>query len=352
MKPLKILIEMKHGLGDCVCMLPAIRAVREKFPDAYIAMLVDGKANEEIFRHSRIKIDQYYYFSLKKYSKLHTAKILTRLFFTGFDAGVLATMTPAGKGKKLFKLLRIKHCYGEQFDGLAFLDLEDKMHFVDRNLDVVRPLTGEAAERQPHLFADLEEGKKFESIIGGLRGKIIAVNIGGADKNYYKGDYVFTRNWNKDSMHELTEKLAELSGCHIFLLGGRLEEELVKDYEDIIARENVFNFVNRTTIGESIYLLSRSDVSVGVDTGMQHVADALGKPTVSVFGPTDPKTHGAYSDKAEFVQCMPKMSCQYCFEQDVYYTCPNRKCLNQISADDVLERVVKVLFGKRMKENG
>ncbi len=343
MKPLKILIEMKHGLGDCVCMLPAIRAVREKFPDAYIAMLVEGKANEEIFRHSRIKIDQYYHFSLKKYSVWHTAKVLTRLFFTGFDVGILAFITPVEKGKKFFKLLRIKQCYGEQFEGLSLYDRDKIMHFVDRNLDVVRSLVGDAAERQPYLFADPDEGEKFAAIIDRLCGKIIAVNIGGANKNFYKGDYVFTRNWNKESMHELVGKLADLPQCYILLLGGRLEEELVKDYEDIIARDNVFNFVNRTTIGESIFLLSRSDISVGVDTGMQHVADALGKPTVSVFGPTDPKTHGAYSDKAEFVQCMPKLACQYCFERDVYYTCPNRKCLNQISADDVLEKVVKVL---------
>ena len=343
MKPLKILIEMKHGLGDCVCMIPAIRAVREKFPDAYMVMMVEGKANEEIFRHSCIKIDRYYHFSIKRYSIWHTAKVLSQLFFTGFDVGILAFITPAGKGKKLFKLLRIKQCYGEQFEGISLYDRDKTLHFVDRNLDVVRMLTGDVAERQPHLFADTEEGKKIEPIIGGLRGKIIAVNIGGAGKNYYKGDYVFTRNWNKDFMHELTEKLAELPGWHIFLLGGRLEEELIKDYEDILARENVFNFVNRTTIGESIYLLSRCDVSVGVDTGMQHVADALGKPTVSVFGPTDPKTHGAYSDKAVFVQCTPRQHCQYCFGRDEYYTCPDRKCLNQISADDVLKKVVKVL---------
>lgn len=49
MKRLKILVEMKHGLGDCVCMLPAIRAVRYKFPDAYIALLVNGKPMKKSF---------------------------------------------------------------------------------------------------------------------------------------------------------------------------------------------------------------------------------------------------------------------------------------------------------------
>lgn len=40
MKRPKFLVEMKHGLGDCVCMLPAVDALRIRYPDAYIAMIV------------------------------------------------------------------------------------------------------------------------------------------------------------------------------------------------------------------------------------------------------------------------------------------------------------------------
>ena len=71
---------------------------------------------------------------------------------------------------------------------------------------------------------------------------------------------------------------------------------------------------------------------------MQHIADALGKRTVSIFGPTNPATHGAYSDKAVFVQCEDKLSCQHCFGTDIYYECPDRKCLNSISAEQVFQK--------------
>jgi ADP-heptose:LPS heptosyltransferase len=342
MKKIKILIEMKHGLGDCVCMLPAIRAVRGKFPDAYIALLINGKANEEIFRHSGIPIDKYYYFSLKKRSKLYTLKTLFTLMKERFNIGIMATMTPATKGKYLFKLLGISQCFGEQYEGIHFLDLDNKKHFVDRNLDVISSLTGVVTDKQPHLYVRTEE-RKIEKKLALADGKNIVVNIGGADKNYYKGNYVYTRNWNQKNMVKLVSMLAQLKEYNILLLGGKLEEELLPNYREILKANNVYNFVNRTSISESIYILSKCICSIGVDTGMQHVADALGKSTISIFGPTNPVTHGAYSDKAIFVQCQSKMPCQYCFDTAVYYECPERKCLNSISAEQVFCKVEELI---------
>ena len=62
MKRPKFLVEMKHGLGDCVCMLPAVDALRIRYPDAYIAMIVNGNSNVEIFDRSAAKIDRFYFF--------------------------------------------------------------------------------------------------------------------------------------------------------------------------------------------------------------------------------------------------------------------------------------------------
>lgn len=66
MKRPKFLVEMKHGLGDCVCMLPAVDALRIRYPDAYIAMIVNGNSNVEIFDRSAAKIDRFYFFKFEK----------------------------------------------------------------------------------------------------------------------------------------------------------------------------------------------------------------------------------------------------------------------------------------------
>lgn len=346
MSQLKILIEMKHGLGDCVCMLPAIKAVRNHFPDAYIALIVNGKANEEIFRHSGISIDRFYYFSLKNRSKLYTLETLWKLHREHFDIGVLATMTPKKKGIGLFKLLGIKRCFGEQYQGLNFLDLDNQCHFVDQNLAVIEPLTGVVSDRQPHLYVKEQEFPTLAQQLSKMKGSKIAINIGGADKNYYKGQYVYTRNWKKESMHELVKLCSQNKNWNIILLGGKLEEELLHLYQDILSNDNVINFVNKTSVSESIFILSQCDCSIGVDTGMQHVADALGKTTISIFGPTNPKTHGAYSGRAIYIEHSPKLECQYCFDQNIYYTCQDRKCLNEILAKGVFDKVEEVVINE------
>ena len=342
MSRLKILVEMKHGLGDCVCMLPAIAAIRKNYPKAYIALLINGKANQEIFEHSHIAIDDYFYFSLKNRSITYTVKTIFKLMRKHFDIGVLATMTPKTKGMFFFKILGIKKCFGEQYNGLNFLDLDNSLHFVNRNLNIISKFCPKIENRQPPLFANLEEGIKFQNLRKSPHVKI-AVSIGGADKNYYKGKYVFTRNWKKEYMHDLVELLSNNPEYDVLLLGGKLEVNLISDYTDLLECKNVYNFVNQTSIGESIYLLSMCQLAVGVDTGMQHIADALGVPTVSIFGPTNPSTHGAFSKKASFVLCNPKLSCQFCFGKDIYYTCPNRKCLNSISPQKVYHKILLLL---------
>ena len=81
----KFLIEMKHGLGDCVCMLPALKALRSKFPDAYIALIVSGKPSEDVVNRSCIKINKFYYLSLKNRSKVSTLSTLWKLRKEKFD---------------------------------------------------------------------------------------------------------------------------------------------------------------------------------------------------------------------------------------------------------------------------
>lgn len=344
-RKMKVLIEMKHGLGDCVCMIPAIRWLRHCYPQADISLLVNGSANQAIFEHGKLGINNFYYLSLKGRTWTDTLQTILHLRKERFDIGILATMTPSRKGKILFKILGIGQCLGEQYKGIHFLDLDNKIHFVDRNIEVFDPLyTCKMPQdwKSPRLYLFADDGRNFEWLLKRKR-KGIAVNIGGADKNYYKGKYVYTtRNWGIENMKRLISYLVELP-YDIYLVGGALEEPLLADLGNILHKGNVLNFVNKTSIDDTMFILKHSALSIGVDTGMQHVADALGIPTLSIFGPTNPMTHGAYSSKADFIQCTPLTSCQYCFGSDAYYTCPNKKCMVNVSPEKVFEKTKQLL---------
>ena len=77
------------------------------------------------------------------------------------------------------------------------------------------------------------------------------------------------------------------------------------------------------------------------DTGMQHIAAATGTKTLSIHGPTNPLTRGAYSKDAEFIES--KCDCKYCYGTKKNLYCDNRKCLNMIKVDDVVEQVIKII---------
>lgn len=339
----KILIEMKHGLGDCVAMIPAIENIRYNYPDAYIVLIVNGEANKEIFEHTHCHVDEYCFLSLKYRKKIDTARTLWKLWRMHFDVGLLSIVTPPRKGKWLFSLLGVKEKLGEPYRDVDPVRLEKTHHFVERNLENIKPICRELRYALPRLYVDHQETSRIKQVFH-LHGRYIVLNIGGADKNYFKGTFVFTRNWKREYMIRLADLLAGLD-AQVCLLGGALEAELLPDFRNVLARENVVDCINKTSIHESIALINGAEISIGVDTGMQHIADALGIATVSIFGPTDPRTHGAYSEKASFVQSPEKLDCQYCFGEDRYYTCPDRKCMNLIMPEMVYQRVVDKLAG-------
>lgn len=132
-----------------------------------------------------------------------------------------------------------------------------------------------------------------------------------------------------------------LKNLKIVLFGGKDEEKNLDILKDILCDKNIYNYVNKTTIIESAFLAEQCDLVIGVDTGMQHIAYAVGTKTLSVFGPTNPKTHGAYSKKANFIEV--DCDCKYCYGTDKYLSCDDRKCLKNISNDDVISKIKIIL---------
>ena len=343
MERIKILVEMKHGLGDCICDLPMLRLLRDNFPDAFIGLIVNNKVNEDLIRMSGIKVDEFYYLSIKNNSFLTSLKIIIKLRLKKFDYGILATMTPKLKGKFFFTLLGIKNKIGEQFEGRNFFDLDDKMHFVKRNIRLIEPMCKKSlASVEPYISVDREFFNKMSQSLNNDK-PIIGICIGNGDTSLYKGSLVYTRGWGINNIRSLIIDIKREGNYNIFLFGGIQEEKLLEHLKDILKDNNIYNFVGKTNIIQSATLAKLCKLVVGVDTGMQHVADAVGTKTLSIFGPTNYRTHGAYSNRAEFIECKPKLLCQYCFTNKNYYECQNRRCLYMIGVDDVFNKILEIM---------
>ncbi len=92
-------------------------------------------------------------------------------------------------------------------------------------------------------------------------------------------------------------------------------------------------------LGASWALLARAAVVVSVDTAVIHMAAAVGRPVVSLFGPGDPLVWGPYGQEAGVVQAHPE--CQRCKGARCVH--PGLPCMNALTPALVLERTRRAL---------
>lgn len=353
---MNIVIEIMHGMGDVVCMLPLIKEVRNKYIDANITVLVNKKITVDILKCSDIRIERI--IPINAHDNLvGFIKTCLKLRKEKIDISISAGNTPVKKAKLMMALVGAKEKVGLQFSkGICGSDLEDKYHFVDTQLLALEQMGIENHHYQPSLIPNIDEVKKFQEEIV-QEGAIVGICIGRGDITYKdpkkRKNPVYTRGWGNLDEHvsnvlDLIKRVSD-SQHVVLLIGGKQEKEIIdRILPKLSNRPNIYNFVGKTSVSESISLASICDVVVGVDTGMQHIADALGVKTVSLFGPTNPKTHGAYSSNAIFAQVQEK--CRYCYGTNLYVECPTRKCMNRITPSMVFELIERSL--ERKNQNG
>lgn len=322
---------------------------KKKYPDAFIVTLVKNEAAKEILLASRVKIDKIIVWNIYK-NIVETCKQIYFLRRMQFTYGVSSCITPVAKAGVFMKLIRPQIWVGLQKNGMFFDSLADKYHFVEANMLAFQEIIGNVKSGfKPVIYAEKKNIEKIGDILHVSSYqrdlKTIGINIGNADYSYknrfLRVNKVYTRGWGIENVTRLINCFHD-SNVNIILLGGPAEKRLLNYlYENLRASNRVINFVGKTSMSESIALLTFCDLVIGVDTGMQHVADALGIRTVSIFGPTNFKTHGAFSAKGKSVEST--MPCQYCYGTKLYINCSDRKCLDNIQPEVVFEAVQQEL---------
>jgi ADP-heptose:LPS heptosyltransferase len=99
----------------------------------------------------------------------------------------------------------------------------------------------------------------------------------------------------------------------------------------------------QTTVSQLAALIRRSALCVTNDSGSMHLTVALGKPVVSIFGPTDPVWIGPFGRPYAVVRA--GVSCSPCYLRKLR-SCPNgHACMKEVTAEMVMERVENSLSG-------
>jgi lipopolysaccharide heptosyltransferase II len=123
-----------------------------------------------------------------------------------------------------------------------------------------------------------------------------------------------------------------------FAILGDAEDKPLGEIISCAAPEQCLNLCGETSLPEMIEWLRLCDLMVTNDTGPMHVAAALGKPLVALFGPTEPRRTGPYGQLENVLRI--ELPCSPCLKGHCTYEKPN-ECLNAISPAMVFERVLR-----------
>ena len=127
-------------------------------------------------------------------------------------------------------------------------------------------------------------------------------------------------------------------GHHIWLFGSAKDKETTETIKSLVDSENqksVFNLAGDTSLIEAVDLLAACKTVVSNDSGLMHVAAAVGCHVVGVYGSTSPKYTPPLAEKVDIVST--DIECRPCFKRE----CPlgHLKCLKELPATDVISKI-------------
>ena len=151
------------------------------------------------------------------------------------------------------------------------------------------------------------------------------------------------KRWPAERFAALADKLIEETGASVIIVGSPDEAEVAREVSGLM-RNKAIALAGRTTLAQSVAVLSLADLLVTNDTGPAHIAAALERPTLVIFGPTDPVTTRPFSKSAEVIRRPP--DCAPCMLRD----CPiDHRCMTAITPAEVFERALLMMKVPRLE---
>jgi len=140
--------------------------------------------------------------------------------------------------------------------------------------------------------------------------------------------------WNVAGFASLADLIEERFGLPSVLTGaGALDAALAGKILGLTKIAAPINLVGATSLPQLIRVLAGAKAVVSCDTGPMHLAVALGRPVVALFGPSDPRRTGPFRGQVIQKKLRP---CIPCNQREC---CDNPVCMLAITPADVMERL-------------
>jgi lipopolysaccharide heptosyltransferase II len=161
--------------------------------------------------------------------------------------------------------------------------------------------------------------------------------ISGGFATLFVGSRWETKNWFPSQIASCAELIRQRHGLDVILLGSKQDGARASEVENS-CRRGIVNLVGRTSLREAIGIIAKASIAVGPDTGLMHIAAAVGTPVVSLWGATDPARTGPYGFEQFVIQ--GKADCAPCY---LRHCSIGRVCMQSIEIPQIMVKIDSAL---------
>jgi len=338
-----ILLIMLGGIGDTIVCTPTMRILRTAFPEHKIIFLGRPPFYEVV---SNELVDQFITYPNSMRGKIGLG---IKLFLHNFDISVdlhvpivntVSNNSTVFLRNAFFTLMahadkRVGYLFGANKyvlnKGMAYSghtkgeNITNLTQKLLRALDITIPTTVKKEIRTPERASS-----SIEAVLNNNEKKFCIIHH--ASKQT-------ANNWKPNNFAVISDRISSRFGMKIILIGDRLNHSNAEEIKRLSGHpDQIINLSGRTSIGDTAWLIKHSDLMICVDSGPMHMADALGKPMVALFG--------GHQNNNLWLPISPSSrvlrgtaDCSPCYRD----SCENNICMDKITPDIVFKEVEDLL---------
>ena len=342
----RIIVRGTNWVGDAMMTLPALRELRRLFPEAHITLatrswakglfigaefvdelqIQDGRGLRSFFKQVRAwRKGQY-----------DLAVLLTNSFASALVAAVARIPVRIGyaadsRARLLTHPIALPEWRSSKHEVFYYLKIIAGLEWIFTKQQTFLDVQPDASLEVSDIRKD--EARYLLRRQGVTEDRpVIALCPGSINSR--------AKRWPAESYAVLADRCIDTLRAQILLVGSKEELEVSRQVADRMHNKPIV-LTGQTDIAEVVAVLSIADLLITNDTGPAHIAAALGRPTLVIFGPTNPLTTRPFSPFAEIIRHPP--DCAPCMLRD----CPiDHRCMTAITPDEVFARARERMSAK------
>ncbi len=347
--PERVLILRNQGIGDLILITPAIRAVRQLHPRAHISVLVGEWSQVALIGNPNLdEIIAYPDRWIQEKKPLGYLRLIAALRRRRFQVAYIFHSHPLIQLMAVLGGIPRRYGFydpelkkpGKYLTAKAQWQPNTDRYIADNYLDIPR-LAGWQGE---DLSLDFRLSQAEQQEADGLLeehslnpGEYFVVAPGGGINPRQN---VFEKRWGTDKFRTFCNLLYDRWKLPVVLTGSR-EEEPIAERIAAGSEARIINLVGRISFRLGAGLIRRSRMLISNDSAVMHVAVAFKVPSLTIFGPSNPRSLLPVSTRNQWITS--GLDCSPCYCNSIFPGCEHLRCMTELSPESVLERVAEML---------